>query len=257
MKENWKTGVMKLARLIGLWVAIGGVVAGCDGMPECGPGEFRDRGRLPTRLFAFEPACQQSCLTSNLSSECELDCQERSVNEMGGALWGIADSDDAVEQIVDDRMLSLVDTGSLGGDRALVWEFGFIDAANGQAPVGWGFMRQGPRTYLSNEWEGSAHFVTRVGVATDLNGDGIYSLNPNDGEVAAAGSDVLNAKPGRLEILSTTVDSQTGIGVISGRFFLAFESLTERPESEVTGCFEISVAPATNDGNYRRPLSSW
>lgn len=242
-------------RLLSACVVVMIAMTGCDRVPECASGEFRYRGRLPPRLFTFEAECKDTCLTGNQSPECELDCQERSVTGMGGALWAGAEGQELVEPVIDDRMLTLVDTESLGGGRALVWEFGFIDAANGQAPAGWGFMRQGPRTYLSREWEGTAEFVARVGVVTDLNGDGVYSLDPNQGEVAAAGSEVLDAKPGRLEILSTTVDSETGEGRISGRFFLGFESPTERPEAEVIGCFELSVASGADNGSYRRALS--
>lgn len=227
---------------------------GCDTQPRCEPGEFRYRGRLPARLFTFETTCQQSCLTSTSDPECRLECGERVVPDVSGALLGVADEDDLPEQIVDDRLLTLVEATSLRGGRALVWEFGFLDAANGQAPVGWGFMRQGPRTYLTGEWDGSAQFSARVGVAMDVNGDGTFSLNPNEGELAAAGSEVLSSAPGRLEILETSTDESTGVGRIVGRFFLAFESATERPESEVVGCFNLSVGPAASHGVYRRAV---
>ncbi len=227
---------------------------GCDTQPRCEPGEFRYRGRLPARLFLFEATCQQSCLTSTVDPDCQLECGERAVPDVSGELRGIADEDDLPDQIVDDRLLTLVESTSLQGGRALVWEFGFLDAANGQAPAGWGFMRQGPRTYLTGEWDGSAQFRARVGVALDVNGDGTFSLNPNEGELAAAGSEVLSSAPGRLEIVETSIDEATGIGRIVGRFFLAFESATERPESEVVGCFNLSVGPGASDGGHRRAV---
>lgn len=227
---------------------------GCDTQPRCEPGEFRYRGRLPARLFSFESTCQQSCLTSTVDPECRLECGERAVPDVTGALRGVADQDDPPDQIVDDRLLTLVEATSLGGGRALVWEFGFLDAANGQAPTGWGFMRQGPRTYLTGEWDGTAQFSARVGVALDVNGDGIFSLNPIEGELAAAGSEVLSSTPGRLEILDTSTDEATGVARIVGRFFLAFETTTERPESEVVGCFNLAVGPGAPDGSHRRAV---
>ena len=230
------------------------VFAGCDDHPRCEAGEFRVRGKLPPRLFAFEQGCREDCFTSTTDSSCDLECGETAIGELSGSLWGIFDEDDVATQIVDDRMLTLVDTGSLGEGRAIVWEFGYIDMANGQAPVGWGFMRAGPRTYKGGDWDSTAQFIVRVGVAVDLNKDGVYSLNPIENEVAAAGSDVIQSYPGQLEILETTVDAGSGVGQISGRFFLAFDTPTQQPQSEITGCFNLSVSPSTNDGEYRREI---
>lgn len=242
-----------LYRLI-VWGVMALVLSACDEQPYCEAGEFRIRGKLPPRLFAFETACREDCFTSSADSACSLDCGEMAVSEMNGALWGIADEDDVVTQIVDDRMLTLVDTGSLSDGRAIVWEFGYVDMANGQAPVGWGFMKAGPRTYKAQQWDSTAQFVARVGVAIDLNSDGIYSLNPLDGEVAAAGSQVLESFPAQIEILETVAASESGDGQLNGRFFLAFDTPTKQPQSELLGCFNLSVAPSKNDGEYRREV---
>jgi len=235
-------------------ILVGMVTVACDTQPQCKSGEFRLRGKLPPRLFPFETTCRADCFTSTVDESCNEECGEFAVGELHGSLWGVADDDDIASQIVDDRMLTLVDTGSLSDGRAIVWEFGYVDMANGQAPPGWGFMRAGPRTYTADEWDSTAQFVVRVGIAIDVNGDGIYSLNPNDGEVAAAGSEVIYSTPGRLEILKIDTDEGSGTGQIAGRLFLAFETPTLQPQSEIIGCFDLSVGPSTNDGEYRRQV---
>jgi hypothetical protein len=202
------------------------ILCACDNRLACDEDEFRYRGRPPRSLFAYETTCRDDCFSD---AACNKQCDEQvAVRPEGGVRGDPVLSKDTT--LRNDRFLMLADTSSLGGNRALVFEFGFLDEAKGQAPTDWGLLQQ-PRSYLQNEVAETARFVMRTAVAIDVNQDGIFDLSKSSSEAEAAGSQVLEAGTGRLDILQISEDS------VRGQFFLAYKNPTLQPEGAVHGCF--------------------
>jgi len=221
--------MLKRVWLVGSIVAL---VAACESPLECGAGEVRYQGRPPRTMFAFDRTCRKDCFslpaTQAGESRCDPACPDVLVNP-NGALF-------------DDRVLMLADIESLNRDAgaptmALIYTFGFIDDAGGSAPGTWGMTAVGPRTYLSGQVDGTAHFFMDVGVSeVEAAPDGGLLL------IRDTVSEAMSAEPGRLEILEASSTR------IAGRFFLAYHTPTEQPQGEVTGCFDLGLSDVQDVG---------
>lgn len=153
-----------------------------------------------------------------------------------------------------DRWLRLIDGQSLGKDPApphqplaLVFSFGFVDEAGGVAPADWTFLTAGQRSYLSDQTDGSARFLMTVSVHGLL----APSAEPSGGiGLTEAIGEAIDVTPGRLDI--ERADEER----LRGEFFLAFETPTRQPQSQVQGCFDLFVGPAVVDweGGMERAL---
>ncbi len=192
---------------------------GCDAMPKCEAGTVRYAGRPPRRLFSYDRSCRGNCFTFP-SGGCDESCDEVDLSQPVGA-------------ILDRRNLVIADTESVGTGRALLYSFQYVDEAGGSAPVGWGIVDAGPRTYLSDQIDGTARFVMETMIA-DIE---ILEVDDQADVVTVVGivGDTLRADPGRLEVTRTSGDS------VAGRFFLGYETATGQPQGEVIGCFDFSV----------------
>ncbi|MEE8410795.1 MAG: hypothetical protein V3T05_14440 [Myxococcota bacterium] len=205
---------------------------GCDAIPKCKAGTVRYVGRPPRRLFSYDRSCRGNCFTFP-SGGCDESCDEVDLRQPVGA-------------ILDRRNLIIADTESVGPGKALLYSFQYVDEAGGSAPVGWGIVDAGPRTYLSNQLDGTARFVMDTMVAevevVDV-GDqtGVVTVL-GDIEMVEIVGETLRADPGRLEVTRVSSDS------IAGRFFLGYETATGQPQGEVIGCFNLSVADAVSVG---------
>ncbi|MDP7038394.1 MAG: hypothetical protein QGI45_04505 [Myxococcota bacterium] len=207
---------------------------GCDNTPECKSGEIRFIGRPAQRLFDFDTTCRADCFSAPSGSSCQRECTEHSVPTSKGLLQGYNAND-----TFGDRTLSLVDTETLGTNGALVLSFGYEDEAGELAPTAGGFLNSGEEIYLSDRVLGTARFKMHVGVALDANQDGVYDIR-DSAEVVGS---TLNAYPGRLEISEASAEK------IRGNFYLQFDTPTSQPESEMIGCFNLSVGAQAADAN--------
>ena len=210
------------------------LLLGCDNTPECKSGEIRFIGRPAQRLFDFDTTCRADCFSAPSGSSCQRECTEHSVPTSKGLLQGYNASD-----TFGDRTLSLIDTETLGTAGALVLSFGYEDEAGELAPTFGGFLSSGEEIYLSDRVLGTARFKMRVGVALDANQDGVYDIRDSTELVGS----ILDAYPGRLEISEASAEK------ISGNFYLQFDTPTSQPESEMTGCFNLSVGAQAADTN--------
>jgi hypothetical protein len=215
----------KLALLVAMTLS-----AACESPPECRPGELCYEGRPPRTLFAFDLACRENCFSLPAGTDggrCDPECPDVRVNP-GGAL-------------LDDRTLVLVDVDSLASDTralALVYTFGYVDDAGGNAPDAWGLTLVGPRTYLAGQTDGTARFAMEVGVSEVEPSAADPELLVLTGTV----SEYLSAAPGRLEILEAAPNR------IAGRFFLAYQTPTAQPQGEVIGCFDLNLSDPRDEG---------
>lgn len=243
-KPNWSAWPQQRVNrilLLGL-VALGTV--DCDRGVECAAGEVRFSGRPPARVFAFDSSCNSDCF-SNPQNACDNDCGEVAADSSKDSTLGYLYGNNGVR---DDRVMALVDRHHFGDGRALVFEFGSLDELGDPAMIStWGFLAGGKQSYLANQVSGVERFFMRAAVAVDSDSDGIYELDSNSSEASDAGSEVVDAHPGRLDILHTAGDR------LIGKFFLGFSSLIKQPQGEVEGCFDVAVSPAT-PGVLRRDL---
>lgn len=196
---------------------------GCDSMPTCSSGEVRYQGRPPRRLFSYDRSCRGNCFTFP-SAGCDESCESIDLDQPTGA-------------VIDRRNLILADTENVGTGKALIYSFKYVDEAGGSAPVGWGIVDAGPRTYLSNQLDGTARFVMDTMVAD-------VEIDEQTGVVTVLGivGDTLRADPGRLEVTRASGDS------IAGRFFLGYETATGQAQGEVIGCFDLRLTDAVSAG---------
>lgn len=211
------------ARLGVLGLALVMSLAACDDTQVvCEAGELRYSGRPPRELFAQDESCRDDCF-SLPSGVCDASCPDVATVPTGAIVGG--------------RTLILADDDSPGDERALAFVFGYEDEAGGTAPDTWSFFLAGPQTYLADQIDSTARFVM---------GAGVYSTATNTtlgAEYASATAD-----PGRLEV--RRMDAER----IAGRFFLSYSSATDRPNAQVNGCFDLSVAAADAAGVQRLGL---
>lgn len=266
----------------------GSVMTGCEleSTVVCQPGEVRYTGRPPPRLFTYDLSCRPDCFS--FGGGCEQDCGEvrverplgelvsngRQVHIIDPSSLGVDpylarascaahDDCDLGERCVSGECLltcpgDLCESGyecaeASGVDvnvcvhapRALVYAFGFEDLAGGEAPAGWSFISAGPRQYLAGRNDGTAQFVMTASVHP------IYGLGSSEPDLdLALGAPVagLAVAPGRLRI-----DEVSDTRLV-GRFFLGWESETGQPQSQVEGCFNLSIGDAPTAGPQRRLL---
>ena len=224
------------------------IATGCDANPQCESGEIRYRGNPPWLLCGNS----ENCFVDDFSVPCsESDCgEERLVADGYGWLWGFKGYAETTQSITPDRMISIIDNSSLKDGNKLVFEFGFIDETGEQAPEGWGFISQGAETsYLSNQLEGTAKFMIKTAIAKDLNDDEFINLTMDQGEVAAANSQVIIGHPGRLDI--EEIDDNH----IKGRFFISYDSLLGQQQAEINGCFNLNVGTLNDADKLKRKLN--
>ncbi|OGQ92018.1 MAG: hypothetical protein A2289_23125 [Deltaproteobacteria bacterium RIFOXYA12_FULL_58_15] len=195
----------------------------CDSLPECEKGEVRFDGRPPRTMFAFDRTCRDNCFSYPASdASCDPSCPEIVLDRPTGVL-------------IEDRHLLLADAKSLGASRALVFGFGFVDEAGGDAPSDWGITRSGSRTYLNDQVVGTARFVMDTGVAEVA----INVFDDDDSDLLATRTTAeaaLVAQPGRLEFL------EANDGRLRGRFLLGYQTSTHQAQGEVVGCFDVSLS---------------
>ncbi len=198
---------------------------GCDSMPTCSSGEVRYEGRPPRRLFAYDRSCRGNCFTFP-SAGCDESCESIDLDQPTGA-------------VIDRRNLILADTENVGIGKALIYSFEYVDEAGGSAPVGWGIVDAGPRTYLSNQLDGTARFVMDTMVAD-------VDIDPQTGVVTVVGieGEAMRSDPARLEVTTATSDS------VAGRFFLGYETATGQAQGEVIGCFDLRLTDAVSVGGF-------
>ncbi len=224
MRRGWALGVLLAA-------------AGCqdDPRPECQAGEIIYTGRPPARLFDFITTCRDDCFAGSSVEQCDTDCGRLEVGGPTGTLLG------------GDRELWLVDATSLGGQRALVFTFAYVDEAGGTAPPGWSFLANGPASYLAEHVSGTARFIMDTRVLTFVEDDG----RPGGARFLSSGAvyvadevvgDPVVVTPGRLEILAAEASR------LAGRFYLSYETLTGQPQGQVNGCFDLSIVSSTGSG---------
>ena len=199
----------------------------CEQPPECMPGQMKYEGRPPRQLFAYDSSCRNDCFSLPAQkagkARCDPSCEPVGVKQPSGTLFG-------------DRTLLLYDLDSLRDSRALIFSFGFVDEAGGEAPDDWGMAAVGPRTYLSDRIDGTARFFMEVGVA---------EFEPNGQDllvIVEQLSELMSADPGRLEILHASEDR------LAGRFFLGYQTSTAQPQGEVIGCFDLSLSEVRDSG---------
>ena len=215
-------------------LALATIISGCESPPECKSGEIRFIGRPALRLFEFDTTCRSDCFSAPTAATCERECVEHKVPTSKGLLQGYNSSDTYA-----DRTLSLVDNETLGENGALVLSFGYEDEAGELAPTSGGFLSTEETVYLSERVLGTARFKIRVGVAKDTNQDGVYNIFDSSELVG----NTLDVYPGRLEITEASTER------IRGNFYLQFETPTAQPESEMIGCFNLSVGTQAADAN--------
>jgi hypothetical protein len=198
---------------------------GCDSAVVCGAGQVSYQGRPPASLFAFDTTCREGCFSMPSDASCEQECPDVTLKAPTGVL-------------LSDRSLWLADIESLGSGRALIFSFGYVDEAGGTAPAGWGLTAAGPRSYLSDQIAGSARFVMEATAVT-------YEVS---GELLVV-TDVLGGPlpvdPGRLDV------RRVEAGRIAGEFFLGFVTVTNQPQGQVNGCFDLSMGPEQEAGGVR------
>ncbi len=218
---------MAAARLTVAAILLAGAAA-CDTAPVCARGEVRYQGRPPRQLFAYDATCRDDCFSLPLADPnrpCAPSCPDVDLLAGTGVLLA-------------DRTLWLADTESLGNNRALVFSFGFLDEALGDAPAGWGLQSAGPRTYLADEVESTARFVIQTSTVSFTREDDLFVVTELLGGPA-------EAEPGRLEITAAEANR------IAGRFYLGYETATEQPESVVLGCFDLSLSDERGEADAR------
>lgn len=188
-------------------------LAACEGnTPICHPGQMKIDGSVDQELLLYKRSCEDSCWTFPFDDVCAATCvPPMSFEGPNGVLVG-------------DRRLMLTKVTNAALHSGYVLSFGYVDELGGTAPNGWGFLAEGPRSYLGDTLDGSARFVIEM-VATRIDpASNIQSF-----------TDVMTSSPGRLEILKVT---DTRIG---GRFFVGFDSPTQQAGGELLGCFDLTV----------------
>ena len=230
LKPTATRSLLAVASLVS--AALGSTACETSNVPLCDPGEVRYSGRPPRKLFAYDKTCRDDCFSLPRDSSCDPECSDVHLESPTGVL-------------TNDRSLILLDTESLGQPKALAYAFGYLDETGGDAPQGWGFLAAGPQTYLSDERDGTARFVIEtqvIEVEPDPTGDLWVA--------AAVVSEVIESRPGRVEIL-TADDTQ-----LVGRFFLGYETTTGQPQGEVLGCFNLGLSePIAGQGTSYRVLT--
>lgn len=206
-----------------------------DAVPECASGEFRYSGRPPERLFNYETECRADCFSPAVAGSCDQSCDPINVSRPAGFLSN------------NDHQLTLIDAASLGDGIALLYRFGYVDEAEGDAPENWSLLGE-PATYLSNQIRSTARFVVQaVTVAFHWQDTDAGSTFVVDSELAEA----IDAAPGRLELYSVDARGLRGI------FYVSFPSSTGQLQSQVNGCFELPYGDAVGEGALSwRPLGA-
>jgi len=189
------------------------VAAGCQpNIPECRSGELRFDGRPPRRLFAYDTTCREDCFSlPRIGSDCDAVCDPIISVAPAGVLR-------------DDRSLSVVDFGSLGNSKALVYAFEYVDEAGGTAPDGWGFVAADERTYLSDQLDATARFVMTTFVMEFLQecpggvcDDDLLCVPHDNTTVCAEACDLAVAEPCARGLICEPITATTGACNFSGQ----------------------------------------
>ncbi len=179
---------------------------------------MRYAGRPPRVMFAYDTSCRSDCFSLPAEKGCHPECKDIEVQKPAGLL-------------IDDRSLVLADAQSLGEPLALLFTFGFVDEAGGEAPANWGFVAAGERSYVADNLVGTARFVMEALVAEVSFTNERLAIGTVTGEAARAIS-------ARLEVTEASQER------LAARFFLGFASATGQLQGEVLGCFDLTLGPA-------------
>ncbi|MBI5509327.1 MAG: hypothetical protein HY903_11295 [Deltaproteobacteria bacterium] len=198
--------------VLALFAAVSSGLCGCSGnVPTCSAGQMKTDGVLAEELRVMARGCATACWSFAFDDVCGPGCVPIDFTAPSGVL-------------VADRRLMLVMVDDADNRAGTVYRFGFEDEAGGQAPDGWGFMANGPASYIADTVTSTARFVIEAGQTHQDRVNGEQSF-----------SKAHRSEPGRLEILIAETDR------LAGRMFLGFNSPTAQPGSEILGCFDLSV----------------
>ena len=198
------------------------VLVACGGnAPVCSAGQVKVDGSLDEELLLYRRSCEAACWSFPFQDACAAACVPPTTFDVSNGL------------LMGDRTIMLTQVTDVASQSAYVFSFGYVDELGGTAPNGWGFLAEGPRSYLADTLDGSARFVIEMAVT---------QIDPETN--IRSYTDAVISKPGRLEVLEVT---DTRIG---GRFFVGFDSPTKQSGGELLGCFNLTFSDLV-DNAYR------